>query len=279
MWVETIEPNTTKCASFLYGITAESKGEAVPVGTVFFLAMPSPKEPERAWISLVTVRHAVMEPNGRISSPLWVRVNTKGGGAEMFRLDDTLTARPDLLFLPGDAAVDLAVMPFSIFERFDASTLDGKTLVLPRGRYARPEIAEGLDVFYPSLFVPDPGEHQNLPIVRYGRIARVAEHPIFWKDAFIEAHLIEAQAFGGSSGAPVFVTVERGAASTKSRLLGVLKGNFTAQQPVRFRGEPQSLAEIHATGNVGIAAVVPAHLLFDFLTVSVIPALEANRAR
>jgi hypothetical protein len=76
-----------------------------------------------------------------------------------------------------------------------------------------------------------------------------------------ELLLLETQSFGGNSGSPVFVTV--GAFdSPELRLIGVMKGTFAEPRPMSVS---QNGAAGVAKQNLGIAAVVPAPLLWDIL--------------
>ena len=130
-----------------------------------------------------------------------------------------------------------------------------------REELVRPDFGEGLRVVYLGLFVPLPLPNTgNEPIVRFGHVAMVPRGRIIWDTGeSIEAILVEVNAFGGNSGGPVFVFLQ---GQSSPKLLGVLKGVFSQQQPAKIVGAPVNLT---VTNVVGIAAVVPSILLTDLL--------------
>ena len=128
-------------------------------------------------------------------------------------------------------------------------------------------------MLFPALFLPHIGEHQNYPIVRFGKLALVSGgERIRWDNQMQRLHLIESISIGGHSGAPVFLwfdpkigpgkilTSEH--SEKRIRLLGVMQGYFRNWNPIGFAKTGYiPLSEAH----MGISAVVPADLLYDIL--------------
>ncbi len=72
-------------------------------------------------------------------------------------------------------------------------------------------------MFITGLFAHNVGDKRNVPIVRMGNVALMAEDPIPAHDYRMIAHLIEARSIGGLSGSPAFVrqTISLGFADPK----------------------------------------------------------------
>ena len=263
-WVaEAIKPEVRDCVTSFYVANESSAGQPVPAGTGFFAFVPRRSDTTRMWNFLITAKHVVLNEQTReLESPLWMRFNTKKGGAELVRIDEGLKAGPYSVFFPNDPTLDLAVM----LVEPDAShvlvrSVGVEEFIGGRAKYQRTVLGEGSDVFYPTLFVSAPGVARNQPIVRFGKIALLIVERISWEGDMLDLHLVETHAYGGSSGAPVFVRTD----DWKVLLLGVMKGHFIGPGHIRFEGKPLPPEQMNAAINLGIAAVIPAYLLHDFL--------------
>lgn len=229
----------------------------LPVGTGFLIRYPSVTRPAGAYSLIVTARHVVTDERGQLIPGLSIRVNRRGGGVEL------LAVPGEDVFLHSDPTVDLCVLPGGL----DRSAFEYRELSVeffpPRETLRAPQLGEGIDVVYLSLFVLHPGETANQPIARFGRVAMVPTERVFWEEDFHELLLIEAFSYGGSSGAPVFAFLD---GISGARLLGVLKGSF---REVAVKVQDVLLAAVN-----GVSAVTPAYLLEDMLQTQVIPALD-----
>lgn len=190
-------------------------GLLIPEGTGFLIRYPSQARSDGAYSLIVTARHVVTDDRGHPVPGLRIRVNRQGGGVELLEVSS------EDVFLHSDPTVDLCVLPGGL----DRATFEYRELTaeffLPREALRPPQLGEGIDVVYLSLFVLHPGETRNQPIARFGRVAMVPTERVFWEEDFHELLLIEALAYGGSSGAPVFAFLE---GVSGARLLGILKG-------------------------------------------------------
>ena len=146
-----------------------------------------------------------------------------------------------------------------------------------------PDIEIGDDVIFFGLFAQHHGADKNLPIVRFGNIARmptaeriqieIDNHPSYRE---IVAYLVETKSWGGQSGSPAIWQAEftfkpkkkdvKPEEKTKMRmsgLLGVVSGHFDVEQKVR-RGK-EMLQDISTRLNTGIAIVAPAHAIEEVI--------------
>lgn len=212
-WTVRIPPAFAQCTAFL---TEERKGR--PSGTAFFAEL---EQSDRVWTYLVTARHCLEESASR---ELYVRVNTQTG------FDDLPTSKDD--WFMHDSA-DVAVLPspvdrkrYPIMEipldlaidkqyRFDVAALDGRgnPILEPMLRQNFPEgitVEVGDELFSPGLFVQSAGRSRNLPVCRFGNVARMpGEETVIIStrargDIPIRAYLVETHSWGGFSGAPMF---------------------------------------------------------------------------
>jgi hypothetical protein len=214
-----IPPAFAECTAFL---CEEKKGAAR--GTAFFVEL---EEPQRVWVYLVTARHNLEEGAGR---DIYVRVNTSPTGTVDVGVDDLLTSKDD--WFKHDTA-DVAVIPspvdrqrYPIMQipmdlaidrryRFDVAALDGRgnRVLEPMLRQNYPDgidVQVGDELFSPGLFVQSAGKSRNLPVIRFGNIARMPGDEMVMLgtkargDIPIRAYLVETHSWGGFSGSPMF---------------------------------------------------------------------------
>jgi hypothetical protein len=244
----------------------EDKGRQVPQGTGFFLSYRNPVDSKAKFDLLVTSRHLIFDTGGN-RARAFVRVNRKGEGTELIEISD------DEVLLPPDPNVDLAVLPGVYPELpIDPMYIQADEFVAKAEDLQPPGFGVGAEVFYMGLFIPHVGETRNQPITRFGRVALIPDEPVLWEDTYVRVILAEMTAFRGNSGSPVFVylghTDSRGL--PVPRLLGVLKGSFTQEHVARITGYEETF---RVENTAGIAAIVPAVLLDNFVRQEVIPRL------
>lgn len=257
--------------SFVY--VQNEKGEIIPNGTAFFVGIPLAKDPSKMFMYIVTARHVIEDSNRRQYSRIWLRLNKKRGDPELVRVD--FPAGKKVVFThPTEGSADVAVIAGSPpQDTYDFKVLPADMLT-SRESFKELKISEGSDVFFTGLFAQSVGQHRNLPIVRFGRVAMVSDEKIPWKERnrepeLLDLYLIETQSFGGNSGSPVFFYLgadrEPGAiigGPPVIRLAGVMKGSF-------IEGEEIQVVETKlipfSIQNVGIAAVMPSYLLQEIL--------------
>jgi hypothetical protein len=249
----------------------ELDGQPTPAGTGFFISYRSPVNPEAGpnYHFLITARHLIFDKNGT-RQRAWARVNRKDKGTELVPVGN------DRIYVPADPTIDLVVLPGVYVEApVDLLYLQADEFVATREDLQPPRFGVGADVLYSGLFNPHIGETRNRPITRFGRMALIPDDPVFWEEQYVRVLLAEIASYPGSSGSPVFIflghTDQRGL--PVPRLLGVLKGSFTQKLPGEF---PEAEAKFLVNSVVGVAAIVPAFLLDDFIRQQVIPEVEQD---
>jgi len=275
----TIPPDVKKTVTFIFAADAhgevmrDSKGLPSPYGTGFFVSINT--SPTGGYGYLVTAKHVLKTASGESFSKVYLRLNRLKGDTELVPVDLVQGGR-SIVLSHSDATVDIAVVPFipnqSVFDfkMIPSEFLTGKSL-------RELGIAEGTEVFFAGLFTSYVGDHRNNPIVRFGRVAMLPEDPITWQESgqalqLVELYLLETQSYGGNSGSPVFfyLGADREAGSIilgppVLRLAGVMKGSFNESRAISFV-QPAAVPPIPVSAqNIGIAAVTPAHLLYEIL--------------
>jgi hypothetical protein len=245
-----------------------------PAGTVFFVGVPVTEH--ECQVYMVTARHVVVA--AQHFGNLWLRVNLK----------------PEAV-APGEAGfgdIDITSFPWNEHSETDVAAATIGT-VPPEVEWAflfhhdiaridyltRHDIGVGDEVFFPGLFSPLPGRGRFQPIVRFGRIAMMPDEKVVVRisprePVEVDAYLIEAHAWGGHSGSPVFVH-GRGGEPGNGRERGeptpALIGLVSGHVPVRTRPLRDSLDSTAESDNAGIAVVIPGQAILDLLV------LEPNR--
>lgn len=239
-------------------------GSTRVAGTAFFIA-----EDEGTFAFLVTARHVVESVRRLGVTDFCARINTKAGEAAWATIPND-----DWRFHPTDAAVDIAFIKTVIPAEMDHLAIRTSTAITA-ARLLEHEIGAGDEVFVVGLFRHHHGERRNIPIVRTGSIAALAEEPVQTARGLIDADLIEARSIGGLSGSPVFVNLgvvravrnefKHCAAGPVFFLLGLIHGHYD----VNASEVDACWPAIDANGvipdkvNVGIAIVTPVASLLE----------------
>ena len=244
------------------------------MGSVFFVGMNLPSEPEHYAIYAVTAKHVIDGIRQHATDgKAVIRVNLRDGMG--VHISDTKV--DDWLSHPDDPYTDVALVPVNINERADI-------LAYPIDKFAtketivRERIGIGDETFLTGLFSWHIGKKRNVPVVRVGNIAAMPEEPIEakWKDTFVsmDAYIVECRSISGLSGSPVFVNlgvlrfpqVESPSADkpfSKFFLLGLMRGHWELPQPTT--DDPIMSDSITPSVNVGMAIVVPAQKILEVL--------------
>lgn len=256
-------------------------------GTGFFVAKPAPGYAVTAvtrsrlhmtgmFMYFVTARHVLDKIRDKGAENAAIRVNLKAGGCEYLYCPlNAFTAHPDptvdLVIVHADNELpQTTVVPWSMFGG-----------VVTNAFVERENIGVGTPISIAGLFTHHGGRDKNLPIVRSGNIAAMAEEKVLTKMGLMDALLIEARSIGGLSGSPVFTNlalermydppIQSFEDVSGTLLLGIVHGHFD-EGP---EGERV---------NVGIGIVTPATKLVELLHLPGVLAeeelvLERQRAR
>jgi hypothetical protein len=271
---DTVPPDVKKVVTFIF--VTNARGERVPNGTGFFVAVNNTPPRAGFYGYLVTARHVLLQTDGTYYSKIFLRLNKKEGNAEFVGINLTGDAHT-AVFTHSDPTVDIAVIPALPDQSIYDFAVIPEELLTTRNTFSQLNIREGSDTFFVGLFVNYYGEQKNTPIFRFGKVAMLPDDRIPWKTdpakpaQLVQTYLIETQTYGGNSGSPVFfylgsdripgsITV----GPPELRLAGIMEGHFNEPTPLNVTQTPDSLAYYSAINN-GIAAVTPSFLLNDIL--------------
>ena len=245
-------------------------------GTGFLIGV---KEQEKVFCYFITAKHVIL-PALKNLPVLNLRLNKKdGSGAEVVAFP-MIAFNNKLWIEHSNPAVDLAVAPLAIFDKmqkYDVQmyTVDSETneLFATQSFVKRFKIRPGDNAFtlglVPYLFNKD-GE--NLVMARSGSISMVGTKELDLPGGKQIAHFLDCSAFGGQSGGPAFVLLERneeGAlmAGWRIGLLGVVTEFVpsplrTAKVVLAEEGRKEASIPIE---NTGISKIVPVDYLVELL--------------
>lgn len=264
----TVPPEIKKVVAFVFIL--DKDGKPVPQGTGFFIGVKHLQVPDSFFVYLVTAKHVLQTSDKQSWLPtVFIRLNKKEEGADMLRLDLIPEGTRKNVFVHEDPSVDLAVVPAMLdVQKYDFKFIP-EDFITTKADYQKLGISEGSEVFFSGLFVPHVGEQRNYPIVRFGRVALVTDEKINLGGVRTELYLMEANAYGGNSGSPVFfyLGADRQPGSIILgppiiKLAGVISGHFNDIVPVQI-AHTENVPVV--SPNLGIAGVVPAYKLHEIL--------------
>ena len=269
------------------------RGGVDPVGTAFYLTsstdwdseasppdkIPSnyPTDPERyGW--LVTARHVIegIQESSEDGKVLLMVNGRDGSRIDPYPEYDVA----NWIQIPNDDSgylADIALLPFLRPEQFALTPIPIEASLTP-SRMAHANINPGADVVYPSLYYQHSGKRRNIPLMRTGTLAAVAdyEEPVYIEARSAEAfaHLVEARSNKGASGSPVFVVLPPGrtfrhddtkgtflrlSTNTEFYLLGVMITHFGMQD----------LRDLRELVNLGVSVVLDSSYIWKGIDMAV----------
>jgi len=208
---------------------------------------------------LVTARHVIDGIRTKRREKVLMRVNPTRGSAVWVEIPI------EHWISHTDPSVDVVVKRAAIIKGADHNSIPIRSFVNAETIKAE-NIGIGDEVYMPGLFVNHYGEDRNIPVVRTGNIAAMAEEKIVVnKFGKIDAYLIEARSIGGLSGSPVYVHVEAIRYSDErvptaiypspgNYLLGLMHGHYD-----------QNWQSGKDRVNLGIAIVIPATKILEVI--------------
>lgn len=248
-----------------------------PQGTGFLIWL---KDNKSTFCYLVTAKHVIEPILSKSNTPLSLRFNLKEEGKAEIITFPTFAFNGVRWLQCNNQAVDLAVVPLVIFNKIQNLETGGKVISDPNDEFMataewieKYKIGAGDDVFtlglVPYLYSKD---QINLVLSRFGKVSLLPQKEITLRGEKQKAYFIDSQAFGGNSGGPVFVLINRnesGAmmAGWRFALLGIV---------TQFVPSPLRMAELTVGNttpqkvllpieNTGITKVVPVDYLLDII--------------
>jgi hypothetical protein len=234
----------------------DSEGRLHYRATAFFIGVPT-KLTRFGGTCLVTARHNV-EGALKAYGNVWVRLNTKDGGA----MDIEITTPWEY---PDDPASDVAAVPFWPLIEWEGAPLPVEWFVTQEVIETR-GVGVGEELVVVGLFSHHIGTNRNLPIVRSGNIAAMPLEPLIDEDTGdpFYAYLAEVRSIGGLSGSPVLIALnpatrlhvfgearEKEVGGWTFYLLGLIRGHWRERIERDFQGSE------FGNLNSGIAMVTP----------------------
>jgi hypothetical protein len=264
--------------------------EPIPVATAFFVTDRSVAAPFPVWA--VTARHCIQEARAA-GRPMYLRVNTVDSHVDLpMTADDWIESdEADVAVAYARGPISETAIPLDQFVD-DDYRYRGSVEIPAMAAAGGQIVAVGHEVFVVGLFSQHAGKNRNLPIARFGNVARPPLEPINVtrrdgsREVINEGYLIEARSFGGHSGSPVFWTypyvqvhmadplgaVNRAARRAAAKhgdkipvshpqlilaLMGVVSAHFDIPQEAKTKGDV--MGKVITEINAGIAVVTPAH--------------------
>jgi hypothetical protein len=237
-------------------------------GTGFLVAVPDTRLPNgQVFEYLVTNHHVTepnIEPNAEQHKPCNVltyaiALNHKGKTPEAPIYSQNVVFDTRLTwYYSDDPSVDIAVTNFvAPPEEWDSAAIP-ISLFATQDMLKNSDVIEGDNVIFAGLFVQYVGSSRFEPIVRSGSIAMIPNDRMQTTLGTPgRVYLTEAHAFGGNSGSPMFVDINKfKSGGYDYRLLGVVAGevfekaDFSLQVATSYNGAVQA--------NSNISMVVPA---------------------
>jgi hypothetical protein len=268
-----IPPDLKKVITFIFLQDGQGKPNSKPSGTGFFVATKN-DEKTGEYGYLVTAKHVLRDEKNNYVPRIYLRVNKHNGSTDFAVIDLVYSGDKQNIFFHSDPTVDIAVIPGN-----PPSVVDFR--VLPEDALSTKEsfqefrIEEGTDVFFTGLFLAHYGTNQNVPIIRFGKVAMITDEKVFWSDSPdkpaepTDLYLLETQSYGGNSGSPVYFYLGMDRARDSIilgnpviKLAGIMRGSYNNLDPIQFLPTTAKPTSIH---NLGIAAVTPSYLLHEIL--------------
>ena len=251
-----------KCVVFI-GYRMDS-GEMRFTGSGFFLGR-SVGGQKSNYVHLISARHVIDRIRKLGLQHVFVRVNLKNGESGWYE-----TETSHWKYHPTDLSVDVAITPCGIPDEWDHLVIPTAMVGTPQ-QLAAKEVRLGEELFIVGLFRHHVGTKRNIPIVRVGNLAALAEEKIETIEfGPMHAYLIEARSVGGLSGSPVFLDLgqaPRGIGGVQHLFLGLIHGHYDVVPSSKLDTDAQDIGgglSIERI-NTGIAIVVPCERIIEVL--------------
>jgi hypothetical protein len=282
-FAEIVPPDIKKIVTFVFlsdanGNLLRDAKTNIPAanGTGFFVGINDiPRKGTFGY--LVTAKHVLQNADRKFYKSVYLRLNRIEGDAEFVQLPLEENGQ-SLVYTHPDPTVDIAVvaaLPSEVIFDFKVLSQD---MISTKETFSEFQISEGTDVFFEGLFTQYYGDHKNIPIVRFGRVAMFPDQSLPWPNApggapqNQQLYLFETQSYGGNSGSPVFFSLgsDRNPGSMVVgppiiKLAGIMHGRYNEANPVLGVLQTPTAVSPITLPNVGIAAITPSYFLYEIL--------------
>ncbi|GEM_PF-501380 len=210
------------------GIVTHRDGKQVPVGTAFFVAVPSRVFEGRSFVYLVTAHHNLLDAAGKPASGLYLTFEDAKSGATR---EEPLPPETKWVLDPGNETTDVAAVPFNPSGANIAPIPLGSIMATETEMAALAET--GAQAYYLTAASVGINNPRFEALARFGRVS--VARPL---EAEVPGAGIQNLCFmdgggtpGFSSGAPVFIQ-----AGLRFVLWGILESTNSASASPTFQG-------------------------------------------
>jgi hypothetical protein len=226
--VALAEQGTTQPLRNVAGIVAQRGGKQVPIGTAFFVAVPSHVFEGRSFVYLITAHHNLLDSDGKAAEGLSLTFEDAKTGVTR---EEGLPPESKWVLNPANEAVDVAAVPFNPAGANIAPIPLGSIMATDAEMAALAET--GAQTYYLTAASVGLKEPRFEALARFGRVS--VSRPL---DAEVPGAGVQQLCFmdgggtpGFSSGAPVFVQ-----AGLRFVLWGILESTNSASSSPTFQG-------------------------------------------
>ena len=243
-------------------------GEFVPEATAFFVSL---EDHGYQFLYIVTADHVIAKMIGS-GKDMILRTNKKDGSVQ----EDAINTEA-WIFTEENNKSDVAICSVSVSpdeDVFNIGLSGNFSLYVEKTSTLEMPFGVGDEIAIVGLFRSHYGMNKNVPIVRIGNIAAMAEEPVSTKEyGFLEAYLVEARSIGGLSGSPVFVSmppmrvVNNRSTMTSGKqfyLLGLMHGHFDIKD-LNSDTVTDKYTNAYGDINTGVGVVIPAWKIMELL--------------
>lgn len=268
-------PDLMKSVVFL-GVQTERDG-FTPIGTGFVLTHQFDEKIQ--FIFVATAAHVVENLTPEAQKRVVVRVNKKDGGVGYV----STAGRPRLTH--EDSANDIMLLSVALDPTiYDIIAVPGDRDEVEAMRAKGDGTLPGDSIAVTGVYTSHHGLVRNIPVLRTGNIAAVADEPVLTSRGYAIAHLIELRTIAGLSGSPVYQTsgpvrIRNGAMETRVQdtsegtILGVLVGYHLVEDEtdvisVPRQARPATVDEQQYSAderNTGFGVVIPIERVFEII--------------
>ena len=251
-----IPKNLVKFVAFLF---VQHGIKWTEIGTAFFLNVT---EGETISTYIVTCKHVIKE--SRKKDPkciIYLRLNRfNGPGVDYVPINSEWVYHNQKEI---DIAVALHIPDASRKLFIGAYEIPNGVLTRKEEQERKFSVPLGFDVAFVGLFPHFKGKERNYPVVRQGRVAMLTDEKIEGWYGESTYYFLEAQAYPGNSGSPVFVPVRfPNSQNTEWLIWGVVHGFYPHEQLIYHdvRNEGKLLYS-----HFGLSLVTPIDYVLDIL--------------
>lgn len=268
-------PDLMKSVVFL-GIQTE-RGDFTPIGTAFVLVHDYDEQIQ--FVFVVTAAHVVENLSSEAQARLVIRINKKDGGVGYI----PTAGRPRLTH--ENPANDVMLISIAIDPTvYDVIAVPGDRAEIEKMREEGDGLFPGDTIAVTGVYTSHHGLVRNIPVLRTGNVAAIADEPVLTGRGYAVAHLIELRTIAGLSGSPVYQTmapvrIKAGVMQTRihdtslGTILGVLVGYHLIEDSTDVISVPRSARPASADENqysadernTGFGVVIPIERVFEMI--------------